>query len=91
MKKIDFRPFKNEADSVQIGDNLTIENRVDRVSIFGSIDLTLDKKGLKAAKELKTILDLTIAEMEKTDLPDKIAVAKPQVVKNPFQCLRTKK
>ncbi len=84
MKKTDFRPFKNEADCVQIGDDLTIENRVDRVSLFGSIDLTLDSKGLKAAKELKAILDLTVAAMEQIDLPEHILVTKPKTVMNPF-------
>lgn len=83
MKKTDIRPFQNEVDCVQINE-LTIENRVDRVSIFGSIDLTLDKEGLKAARELKAILDLTLAEMEKTDLPTHIAVKKPKTVENPF-------
>jgi hypothetical protein len=84
VKMTDFRPFKNEADCVQIGEDLTIENRVDRVSIFGSIDLTLDKGGLKAANELKAILDLIMAEMEKTDLPERIAVVGSETVKNPF-------
>ena len=84
MKKSAFRPFKNEADCITLGEDLTIENRVDRVSIFGSIDLTLDKEGLKAAKELKAILDLTVTEMESTDLPDHIAIAEPERVKNPF-------
>lgn len=83
MKRKDFRPFRNEADCIQLGE-LTIENRVDRVSIFGSIDLTLDKEGYKAAKELKAILDLTVAEMEKTALPEHIIVAAPETVKNPF-------
>ena len=84
MKKIDFKPFKNEADCVQIGDDLNIENRVDRVSVFGSIDLTLDKEGLKAAKELKTILDLIIVEMENAELPEHVAFLKPKTVPNPF-------
>ena len=83
MKKDNFRPFENEADCLQIGD-LTIENRVDRVSIFGSLDLTLDKEGLKAAKELKGILDQTLSKMEKLDLPDKITLLAPETVKNPF-------
>lgn len=83
MNRNDFRPFRNEADCIQLGE-LTIENRVDRVSIFGSIDLTLDKEGYRAAKELKAILDLTVAELEKTDLPEHIIVAVPETVKNPF-------
>ncbi|MDD2540642.1 MAG: hypothetical protein PHH28_06310 [Desulfuromonadaceae bacterium] len=84
MKKGEFRPFMNEEDCVTIGEELTIENRIDRISIFGSIDLTCDKRGLNAAKELKAILDLTLATMEKTELPDQIATDKPEIVKNPF-------
>lgn len=83
MAKKGFSPYKNEEDCIQIGD-LTIENRIDRVSIFGSIDLTLDKQGLKAAKELKSILDMTLAELEKSDLPDKITLLEPETVDNPF-------
>lgn len=84
MKKDIFKPFKNETDCVQLAEDLTIENRVDRVSIFGSIDLTLDKEGYKLAKELKVILDLTLEEMEKTDLPDHMILAELETVKNPF-------
>lgn len=83
MKK-DFSPFKNESDCIQIGE-LIIENRVDRVSIYGSIDITLDNEGLMIAKELKAIIDSTLAEMEKVDLPDKIAVAPVEIVNNPFK------
>lgn len=79
-----FKPFKNEADCLQIGE-LTIENRVDRVSIFGSIDITLDKEGLAVAKELKAIIDTTLAEMEKVELPAKIAIAPVEIVDNPFK------
>jgi len=83
MSKKNFRPFKNEADSVEIGD-LTIENRVDRVSIFGSIDITKDKIGLSAALELKSILDEILAELQSTDLPEKIKIDAPETVPNPF-------
>ena len=80
----DFKPFKNESDCLQIGE-LTIENRVDRVSIFGSIDITLDKEGLAVARELKAIIDYTLAEMENVDLPDKIAIDPMEIVDNPFK------
>ncbi|MBV5327588.1 MAG: hypothetical protein JZU65_08100 [Chlorobium sp.] len=83
-KNKEFSPFKNESDCIQIGDDLTIENRVDRISIFGSIDLTLDKGGLKAARELKAILDMTLTEMEKVELPEKVDIVKPKIVDNPF-------
>jgi hypothetical protein len=83
MTKAALQPFKNESDTFQIGD-LTIKNRLDRLSIFGSLDLTLDKEGLTSARELKTLLDRAIAEMEQTDLPDRVAIAAPETVKNPF-------
>ena len=49
-------PFANESESLGIGD-LTIENRTDRVSIYGYIDLTHDKVGLEHARMLKAVLD----------------------------------
>jgi hypothetical protein len=83
MPKTALRPFGNESDTLQIGD-LNVENRLDRLSIFGSLDITLDKEGLAAARELKALVDRAIAEMEKTDLPDRIAISAPETVKNPF-------
>jgi hypothetical protein len=83
MVKFGIKPFKNESDCLQIGD-LTIENRLDRVSIYGSLDITLDQEGLKAAKELKVVLDLMLVEMEKSELPVHIGVVEPETVKNPF-------
>jgi hypothetical protein len=83
MAKKIINPFQNESESLQIGD-LTIENRVDRVSIYGSIDLTLDKEGLAKARQLKEILALTLAELEKAPLPDRISLAPADTVDNPF-------
>ena len=77
-------PFKNESDCLQIG-SLTVENRVDRVSIFGSIDITRDKEGLAVARELKSVLDLTLAELESAELPDKVTLKPAKTVKNPFE------
>ena len=76
--------FKNESDCLQIG-SLTVENRVDRVSIFGSIDITRDKEGLAVARELKSVLDLTLAELESAELPDKVTLKPAKTVKNPFE------
>jgi hypothetical protein len=83
MKKTEIHPFANESESLQIGD-LTIENRTGRVSIYGSIDLTLEKPGLDYARRLKAILDLTVAGLEKADLPNKLVVLESETVKNPF-------
>ena len=84
MKKI--TPFANEADSVGIGD-LTIENQTDQVSIYGSLDLTRDKRGLKNARALKELVDnvVRVLEADKT-LLDKLPPPKaPGRVKNPFE------
>jgi len=83
MTKKIINPFQDESESLQIG-GLTIENRVDRVSIYGTIDLTLDKVGLVNARQLKEVLDLTLAELEKSELPDKISLAPADTVDNPF-------
>lgn len=83
MPKIPFKPFQNEAESLQIAD-LTLENRTDRISIYGSVDLTRDKEGLAYTRELKQIIDSALAELEKSELPDKIAVEAAETVANPF-------
>ena len=77
-------PFKNESECLQIG-GITIENRLDRIAIFGSLDITRDKEGLKSAKALKAIFDLTLAELESSVLPDKITLAETDTVENPFK------
>lgn len=84
MSRKGFKPFANESDCLQIG-GITIENRVDRVSIFGNIDITRDKEGLAAARELKTILDLALTELESAELPDKVTLKPAKTVKNPFE------
>ena len=85
MKKT-ISPFTSESESLGIGE-LTIENRTDRISIYGNIDLTRDKAGLEHARMLKAVLDEVVQalESEKT-LPDKIAPPDmPDEVTNPFQ------
>ncbi len=75
--------FQNESESLEVG-KLTIENRTDRVTIYGSIDLTRDKAGLKAASDLKAVIDAVVAFLGAQDLPEKIAFATPKEKKNPF-------
>ena len=79
-------PFANESESLTIGD-LTIENRTNRISIYGSIDLTRDKAGLEHARLLQAVLDKVVQALEtEKNLPDKIAPPDtPDEVANPFQ------
>ena len=85
MKKT-ISPFTSESESLGIGD-LTIENRTDRISIYGTIDLTRDKAGLEHARMLKAVLDQVVQVLEtEKNLPDKIAPPDtPDEVANPFQ------
>ncbi len=80
-----FSPFKNESDAIAIG-SLKIENREDRVAIYGSLQITRDRAGLADAKALKTLLEAIIKELESgSDLPLTVAAAESAVtVKNPF-------
>jgi hypothetical protein len=83
MKK--FQPFANEAQSLSLGE-LTIENGTDKISIYGSLDMTRDQAGLKRARDLKALLDGVVKALEQDKaLPDKpTAPEKPKQVKNPF-------
>ncbi len=83
MPKGCFKPYANEADTFQIGD-LTVENRLDRISLFGSLDITLDKEGLIKVRELKALVDSVLAELVKKELSKKVAVFPTQTVDNPF-------
>ena len=76
-------PFQNESDSLQVGE-LTIENRIDRVSFYGSLDITRDKEGLEKAKHLKSILTMVCEKLENSDLPDHITIVPTESVTNPF-------
>ena len=82
--KPSIQPYENEAESLAISD-LTVENRVDRVSVYGSIELTRDKAGLEQAKALKEVIDAVVAALEaEKNLPNHISVKPTEKVKNPF-------
>lgn len=79
-----FKPFVNESDTFTLG-NLAVENRVDRVSLAGDVELTKDRRGLALAKQLQAVLDATIKALESDKaLPDAVETIAPQKVNNPF-------
>jgi hypothetical protein len=78
-----FAPYANEADVLEIG-NLMLENRLDRITISGDVDLTADKRGLEAARRLHALLGAVVASLESRDLPDELPPPKVERVDNPF-------
>ena len=79
-----FQPFQNEEDAVSIGE-LNAENRLDRISLYGALQITRDKAGLKLALELKALVDAAVAALQNEKLPEHIAVAPSEKVENPFK------
>lgn len=79
-----FDPFKDEATVLTL-DELTVENRLDRVEIYGSLQITRDKAGLALARELKGLLEATVAALEKDALPGRIEIKPTEKVRNPFK------
>ncbi|TFW13434.1 hypothetical protein [Duganella callida] len=79
-----FVPYQNEADVLHIG-GLTVENRLDRITISGDIDLTADRAGLDDARALRQLLADVVAQLEKQTLPDKLQPPDHTIVANPFE------
>ena len=78
-------PFANEEDVIHIGE-LDIENRLDRISIHGSVDITKDQQGLEYAFALKRQIDTIVDYLKRKDLPEKISVENvANAVENPFE------
>lgn len=77
------QPFKDEEEVVTIFE-LTIENRLDRVSIYGSVDITRDKQGLEYILDLKRQIDAIAEQMKNEELPDRVEVVEAREVGNPL-------
>lgn len=79
------RYFENESE-VNTIDGLNIENRVDRIEMYGSLNITKDKSGLALAKQLIAQLQsiVMVLESEGEALPDAIQTVSPTEVDNPF-------
>ena len=82
LKEDSMNYFQNESEVMIIrGENhdLNIENRLDRVSLYGSVDITRDAAGLEQALRLKGVLDSMVyvlnAEQLNGVLPAKVTPA----------------
>lgn len=81
-----FRPFADEATVLRLG-GLTLEIRLDRVTVHGGLDLTRDQAGLALACDLATALAAVVAKLEAEGaaLPERLPPPEPTTrVPNPF-------
>ena len=79
------QPFDNETQSMSLGD-LTIENRLDQLEIYGSLSITRDQAGLTLALQLKQLIDDTVAHLQQAqDLPSQLSPKPTDQVDNPFK------
>lgn len=79
-----FIPYANEADVLTIG-RLTIENRLDRITLSGDLDLTADQAGLADARALQRLLGDVVKQLEaQQDLPPQLPPPAVETVANPF-------
>ncbi|OTG59415.1 MULTISPECIES: hypothetical protein [unclassified Acinetobacter] len=79
-----FKPFIQGAESHAIHD-LTLDNDVDCVSIYGNLQLTKDQVGLAAAKALQSYINAIVQQLEsEVQLPEKIQRSETGEIDNPF-------
>jgi hypothetical protein len=79
-----FKPYENGTESHAIHD-LTLENDLDCVNLYGNLQLTKDQAGLAAAKALQALLNDVVKTLEaEVNLPEKIQRAESDEIENPF-------
>lgn len=78
-----FKPFENGNESSAIYD-LTLENQLDCVSLYGNLQITKDQAGLKTAKALQQFINDVVITLEKEELPAQIERRPEQEIENPF-------
>lgn len=81
---LSFKPFANESSVVTV-DQLTVENRLDRVIVTGAIEITHDKAGLAKAEALLALLQPVLRHLQQqAGLPDHVVTVAPSSRSNPF-------
>lgn len=78
-----FKPFEQGDQSSAIYD-LTLENQMDCVSLYGNLQITKDQAGLKTAKVLQSFINDVVAALEKQSLPEQIERKLEREIENPF-------
>lgn len=77
-------PFANETDTCNIG-NLVIENRIDRVSIYGRLEIGGNLAGQASVTAFKRLVDGIVAVLQADkNLPKMVTIEEAKEVPNPF-------
>jgi hypothetical protein len=84
-----FKAFANDTDVLNIqGDALTVSNDPTRIVVSGTLEVTRDEAGLKAALALQQAVDCIVDVLQnEASLPEHIVEEPPAptgTVKNPF-------
>lgn len=75
--------FQNEAESFAI-DQLTIENRLDRIELYGSLAITLDQEGEARLRQLEALVAAVRSGFEAQEsLPARLPTPIPGKFENP--------
>lgn len=83
-KRTGFTPFANEAEVLSF-DDLTFENRLDRITVSGHVDLTCDQIGLTQARRLHALLGQIVEALEGQELPEQLPPPQVEEIDNPFK------
>lgn len=79
-----FKAFENDTESHAIQD-LTLENGLDRINVYGNLQIAKDQQGLAAAKVLQAALNDIVQHLEQCkDLPEHLQLDDGQEIENPF-------
>lgn len=79
-----FKPFEKGTESHAIHD-LTLENDLDHISLYGNLQINKDQQGLLIAKTLQAFLnDVVTALEQENNLPEKIETMQQGEIENPF-------
>lgn len=79
-----FAPFENDHQSMQIGE-LIFENQMDKVIIYGDIDVTKSKEGLENALKLQKVMNDIVTQLQSAEEADTLLNTKQQAVENETQ------
>lgn len=61
-----FKPYHNDHQSLQIGE-LIFENQIDKIIVYGDIEINKNQRGLNQALKLQKLFDLIAAELQNAD------------------------